>query len=842
MLAYNINVMIRKLLLLFIATVTTQFIFSEPIDREKAILLAKEFYQKQEVGKIRSNNNPELSLAYACKDMQLRGQGEKAYYYIFNKVDEEGFIIISGDDKAKTVLGYSDSGNYDSENVPDNFQYLLDYYKEAMSEIMEKKDSKRLIDIRSDNLVPEFDPYINPLLANIAWNQSSPYNYFCPMDGRSRSVTGCVATAMAQIMRYHKWPERGQGSKTYWVGSLGIELTVDFSQSIYDWENMREIYGSSYSDAERDAVARLMYDCGVSIEMGYASNASGAYSEDVPYALINYFGYDKNVQIHYRQYYTNEVWTKMIKSELNQGRPIYISGQSANVGHAFVCDGYDTNDLFHINWGWGGISNGYFEIATLNPDEQGIGGGGEGGYNRNLAIITGIQKPTETSIPSYNLYLENHLSVEDNTHFDRESTFSIESIRITNSGVNDFNGEMGVGIFKDNELVNMLTSNDASIVSGRRVRQSWKDIAMPSDLENGTYRLYALYKASGESSWQKIGSESHIANCLDIILSEDSVKIFTPADARAVLNVPENGFEITPLYFNKKARFSLTINNLGKEAYTTIYIVAQNTMTEEYYYLSEESICLNKDEQILLEYSRLMNDLPVGNYHIMAMYASGYYLITLEGDSFHVITINGSSLEPAQLSLTEKMTINQSSFLKGETASITTSVTNTGGYYFNEIYAYMHRINSLSSSSSDVKEIMIQENDTVNIQFDIPITQDAGEYYIQLRYRNESNRITPINDPLNRIELTIVDPTGIDNNINDGISIYPNPAEDYLVVRSDISIKALHIINISGEKVYTNTIRPTEEFSIPVSQLASGVYFLQIETDNKTLIKKFIKR
>ncbi len=842
MFAYNINVMIRKLLFFFIATVTTQYIFSEPVDREKAILLAKEFYQKQEISKIRSNNNPKLSLVYTCKDIQLRGQEEKAYYYIFNKVDEEGFIIISGDDKAKTVLGYSDSGNYDSENVPDNFQYLLDNYKEAMGKIMEKKDFKKSIDIRSDNLVPEFDPYINPLLANIAWNQSSPYNYFCPMDGRSRSVTGCVATAMAQIMRYHKWPERGQGSKTYSVGSLGIELTVDFSQSIYDWENMKETYGNSYSDAERDAVARLMYDCGVSIDMNYTSYASGAYSEGIPYALVNYFGYDKNVQMHYRQYYTSEAWMKMIKSELNQGHPIYISGYSANVGHAFVCDGYDTNNLFHINWGWGGISNGYFEITTLNPDEQGIGGGGDGGYNRSLIIITGIQKPTETSIPSYNLYLENHLSVENNTHLDRESTFSIESVRITNSGANDFNGEMGVGIFKENELVNMLTSNETSVASGRRVRQSWKDITISSDLENGTYRLYALYKASGESSWQKIGSESNIGNCLDIVISEDSIKIFTPADARSILYVPENGFEITPLYFNKKAKFNLTIDNLGKEAYNTIYIVAQNIMTEEYYYLSEENICLNKDEQISLEYSRLMNDLPVGDYYIMAMYASGYYLIILEGDSFHVITVNESSLDPAQLSLVGKMTINQSSFVKGETASITTSVTNTGGYYFNDIYAYMYRTNSLSSSDSDVKEIMLQKNDTVNMQFDIPITQNAGEYYIQLRYRNESNRITPINDTLNRIELTIVDPTGIDKNTNDDISIYPNPAEDYLVVHSDVAIKALHIVNISGERVYTNTIRPMEEFSIPVSQLASGVYILQIESDNKTIIKKFIKK
>lgn len=834
--------MIRKLLFLFIAIVTTQLLFSEPVDREKAILLAKEFYQKQNNSRIRSNNNPELTLAYACKDTQLRSQEEKAYYYIFNRTDKEGFIIISGDDRAKTVLGYSDNSNYDPENLPENFQYLLSYYKEAMNKIMEENTPKKAIDTTPGNFVPEFDPYINPLLNNIAWNQGSPYNYLCPMDGRNRSVTGCVATAMAQIMRYHKWPEQGQGNKTYKTGSLGIELTVDFSQSIYDWENMKEVYGNSYSDAERDAVARLMYDCGVSIDMNYTSYASGAYSEGIPYALVNYFGYDENVQMHYRQYYTNEAWIRMIKFELNQRRPIYISGYSANVGHAFVCDGYDTDNLFHINWGWGGISNGYFEIATLNPDEQGIGGGGDGGYNRSLIIITGIQKPTESSVPSYNIYLDNHLSVGDNTSLGREETFSTESTQIINNGANNFNGEVGVGIFKDNELVNILTSNEASIASGRRLRQTWKDITLPSDLENGTYRLYALYKASGESYWQKIGSESNIANCLDILLSEDSIKIFTPADARSILSVPENGFEITPLYFNKKAKFNLTIDNLGKEAYTTIYIVAQNIVTEEYYYLSQEDICLNKDEQISLEYSRLMNDLPVGDYYIMAMYESGYYLITLEGDSFHVITVNGASLEPAELSLAGKITINQSSFVKGETASITTSVTNTGGYYFNDIYAYMYRTNLLSSSGSDVKEIMLQKNDTVNIQFDIPITQDTGEYYIQLRYRNESNRIIPINDPSNHIELTIVDPTGIDKNISDNISIYPNPAEDYLVVQSNVSIKALHIVNISGKRVYTNTIQPIKEISIPVSQLASGVYFLQIETDNKTIVKKFIKR
>ncbi len=297
----------------------------------------------------------------------VEGKTELAYvagsisspdFCVFNKVSQQGFVIVSPDAVFGDglVLAYSDEGSFDYESLPENAKWVLSQYQEQINYIRENN-----IMMASNTSSASGHVIVAPLLAEAHWAQSYPFNEMCPVDGREKSVTGCVATAMAQIMWYYKWPLSGTGSHSYkWNGKT---LSVDYSKSVYDWSRMPGKYISGrYGQDEVDAVSRLMYDCGVAVEMDYSASGSGAYSYDVQNALKKYFKY-KSASYAYR-YGSSSNWNTRMKNELDKRHPLYMSGVSSEGGHAFVCDGYDSNDYFHYNFGWGGSGNGYY-LSTV---------------------------------------------------------------------------------------------------------------------------------------------------------------------------------------------------------------------------------------------------------------------------------------------------------------------------------------------------------------------------------------------------------------------------------------------------------------------------------------------
>jgi Peptidase C10 family. len=391
-------------------------IYAKSRSSAEALSIANSFYQSsittKSISTKSSTDNVGLTLAYSCTDgIATRSSNENAYYYIFNRGDNNGFIIISGDDRAKSVLGYSDSGSFSATVIPENFKnWMSSYQKElkALAAISEDATSTMQSSsvLSATTKAISFSTSISPLLGTIAWNQLSPYNILCPKIGASRAPTGCVATAMAQIMKYYQWPVQGAGSKKYKPASMIDSLYVDFSKTAYNWPNMKNAYRGNSTAIQDTAVATLMYHCGVSVDMDYTVYSSAAYSNYIPAALNQYFGYDSNIQIYSRDFYTEAEWLQMIKTELNASRPILYGGSSTSEGgHQFICDGYDTNNLFHFNWGWGGYYDGYFELSSLNYETPGIGGSVTDGFTVWQDMVTGIQKPTTTSSKSYEIYL-----------------------------------------------------------------------------------------------------------------------------------------------------------------------------------------------------------------------------------------------------------------------------------------------------------------------------------------------------------------------------------------------------------------------------------------------------
>ena len=309
--------------------------------------------------------------------------------YIFNA--EPGFVVMAADDRVQPILGYSMTGKFVTEDMPSNVRGWLQGYNDEIQSAIDNHAKASFKTAQQWKALLEGNPnasksttVVQPLIQT-KWDQGSPYNDLCP----SGYVTGCVATSMAQVMKYWNYPTNGIGMHSYmWNGEY---LNADFSNTTYDWENMTNIYGSNSTDIQKNAVATLMYHCGVSVDMNYGPN-SGATAESVPIALINYFNYSNETQLLYRSNYSDDnEWISMLKAELDQSRPIWYRGTGASGGHAFVCDGYDDANYFHFNWGWSGSCDDYYTVNNLYPGPGGIGSGAYGIFNDGQAALFGLQ-------------------------------------------------------------------------------------------------------------------------------------------------------------------------------------------------------------------------------------------------------------------------------------------------------------------------------------------------------------------------------------------------------------------------------------------------------------------
>ena len=332
--------------------------FAHPVDLETAKVIASKFM---------GANDLQLSTTYTTD------KNEPALY-IFNT--SNGFIIVAGDDCETPVIGYSREGRFDPNDVPVQMEDYLQSFVKKIQYGIENHFGADEITARLWELVKTAGRLNNrkniksvePLLTEM-WEQGCLYNSLCPTLSKipcGHAEAGCVAVAMGQIMHYWRYPNSGWGSHSYYhLGDVNATLSADFGNTIYDWEHMPDSLTENSSEVEVDAVATLLFHCGVSVEMNYSFSGSAANPRNIPNALIRYFNYSRHMHWESRTDYSDEEWLAMIKSDLDLQRPVQYSG-SGSGGHAFVCDGYDENDLLHFNWGWG-RANGYFALGHLNP-------------------------------------------------------------------------------------------------------------------------------------------------------------------------------------------------------------------------------------------------------------------------------------------------------------------------------------------------------------------------------------------------------------------------------------------------------------------------------------------
>ena len=361
-----------------------------------------------------------------AKSAQLTDLSKAAGFdnlYIFTA--EPGFVVMAADDCVQPILGYSLTGKFVAENMPTNVSGWLQGYSDEIQFAIDSKakasaeTAKQWKDLIDGNSKAAKATAVVNALVQTQWDQNGVYYYsggqlqmfelynnLCPYDNTAgeRTVTGCVATAMAQIMKYWGYPSQGIGSHSYTPSTrpdLGVQ-SANFGETIYQWSDMPNKLSTTSTSTQINAIATLMYHCGVSVNMMYdisANGGSGAYAEDIPYALNYYFNYKATAIIKYKDSYSSDAWMNMLKTELDAGRPIQYGGSGTEGGHAFICDGYDNSNNFHFNWGWSGNNDGYYALTNLNPGSGGAGGGGYV-FNNEQSAIFGIEPGSSIPAPT----------------------------------------------------------------------------------------------------------------------------------------------------------------------------------------------------------------------------------------------------------------------------------------------------------------------------------------------------------------------------------------------------------------------------------------------------------
>ena len=396
-----------KLTFLLLAIFLPATAVANPITLQQAQQNAMSFLQRN--GKSISSSS--------LRQARLRSTSTTAdSYYIFNIGSHEGYVIAAGDDCAPAILGYADAGYIDVDSMPVNLQSWLEEYAQQIQFMQENGFAS----LKAPELTSSYA--VIPPLMTTTWGQDDPYNQNCPdFFSYGKSVTGCVATAMAQVMYYHRANSVPQTTaqipayncRTLWLNgsdTLGhIHVDAIPAGSPIDWSNMLDSYSGSATTTQKQAVANLMKYCGASVRMNYAnawSGGSGAYSSDVPIALKSFFDYSDQTTLESRSDYpSDDAWESLVYSELRSSHPVYYSGRNSSGGHAFVCDGYDGAGYYHINWGWTSTSDGYFLLTALNPNAQGTGGTSSG-YNQNQAVvINAVPKSISPSNPVLAVYV-----------------------------------------------------------------------------------------------------------------------------------------------------------------------------------------------------------------------------------------------------------------------------------------------------------------------------------------------------------------------------------------------------------------------------------------------------
>ena len=581
-----------SVLLATLATAT-----AAPVTPSQAQQAAKQFMQERRPGVIVQST----PVSRTPRKMNGHATVTQPNYYIFNTTNNKGYVIVSGDDRTTSILGFTDSGSFDPNNIPANMRGWLENYDKQIQAL----DELGVLGTGFSTPRPTRNS-ISPLVTS-HWDQGAPYWDHCPefMDITEEgdtvgelAYTGCVATSMAQIMNYYKFPlSISQPIPSYLVTfymneEYGVFETDMLEPMYFDWDNMKDRYTGAETQAEKDAVAWLMLYAGCAAHMQYGLNASSTSDPYIPTALNDYFNYD--AKLVYRSDYDQAQWEDMIYNELVEGRPMIYNGRAGTGGgHSFVCDGYAYGDYFHINWGWGGLGDGYFVLSVLNPYAGGIGATTSlEGYNIDQTAIIGIQpgysgQPEEVDhrLTVWNMYYTGTRSFERSD----DGYFKLNKRRYIKVTAEDHIDDgtkylRGIALYDANDNFIEIIAQTYYGTSFISITDSWPEnqssITYPfgKDLPNGDYKIVPVSSVQGSNDWKPM-----IESDRYYIQATINGNMITMTD-HPIVNLEATNFEFTG---GEKVGLAeqchVTVKNNSADRYSgRLFLYVDNEQIDEY--------------------------------------------------------------------------------------------------------------------------------------------------------------------------------------------------------------------------------------------------------------------
>lgn len=567
----------KRTIALFYALLTVAMVLANPIDKQQARRLAAQFAE---------------SRGAQLKGEPLRAPGrttatEQQPLYVFNTDGNQGFVIVSGDDRAETILGYTEQGQYDEDALPENFRWWLEMTAKEIEALSLQGEAQREAPARK----VKTHRAITPLLVT-EWNQGSAteegyiYNTLCPTINGKHCITGCVATAGAQIMYYYQWPKKATSVVPgYTTENSQADTSADLPAVTFKWADMKPVYTSAdKGTAAAEAVARLMLYCGYAANMWYGLGASSAATSTLARGMAEYFDYDPNTfRTVYRDTYSIEEWDELIYQELAASRPIVYSGSSFTGGHAFICDGYDGEGMYHFNWGWGGSYNGFFTLQATNPYSQGEST--REGYVFQQYVTIGIQPNTGTGAPDDpnrdDEWEEETIEGIVATASDPSLEGTTITMRLANQNEESCYFGFGMGELNADGSITVIDTQYENYQSVE-LKKNWGFGEMSFDvsgyeLSEGTHKLVPVSISKGETEWKRCKPASV---WFEVTVDANGAKSIV---VHPVVDLEISNLKVVSgLQPGQRQTITFDVTNKGDNFDGALYLLLQTTGENEY--------------------------------------------------------------------------------------------------------------------------------------------------------------------------------------------------------------------------------------------------------------------
>lgn len=551
--------------------------------------------------------------------MRVMQRSERGSYELCTPVDGPGFCIRGCGEKQDVLLGYSPEGDLQKALEDSCFCSFLKSYEKSMAEGREEMSQpSRILPERIPNEVP-------PLLTDV-WDQYAPYNICAPMLEGKHCLVGCVALAMAQVMHYWRWPEIGRGTHAY-IDSTGCQqaLTADFAH-VYDWGKMCDAYqeDADSSDLNLLAAGRLLRDCGVAVDMRYGLDASAARTVRQPQALFNYFCYDEGMQLLFRDFYTRTEWEETLLTELASGRPVLFAAHSSTLSHAMVCDGYDSQGLFHLNFGMGGYTDGYYYLPFLTPKqpEWYDPDNPEGGMNLLQSMVIGVQPASSAPQVRHTFGMSAIVPVCDSSI--RGGKLSVVTCQMANVGWNEAKeGSVQLLLLNEDKVVRSLAQYPHTFALEELTDSTYTDtllFSVPESIPTGLYCIQPAVKEP-DGEWTFVRTSVGTPSRLLLQVTSDSLLLTTDNLSQASLELLSWQFPDSIPRF-QRPEFSFRLRNSGSSEYCGRFSVLfrDTNCPNQYRVLQRQGLWLSPGEETERTFRRTFASMPEGDYELCLAY------------------------------------------------------------------------------------------------------------------------------------------------------------------------------------------------------------------------------